>query len=83
MADILKDIRISGSIQFKSDAPPSPLPNPSILTVKLEDCRLCGAPAIRLGEVQIEAHEVYVENQPLKFSIPIKEIGCCPEYSVS
>eukprot|EP00794_Sanderia_malayensis_P007601 gene7601-8441_t len=78
MAAPSKELTISGQVIFTVEEPASPLPSPSILTVKLEDCRLADASAIGVAEVKIDAHEVYVRGRPLTYNIHLKDCTDCP-----
>ncbi len=82
-SDTSNELTISGTVIFTNDEPESPLPNPSILKVKLEDCRLADADSIGVAEVTIDAHEVYVKGQPLKYTMKIQNVSECPCFGVS
>ena len=83
MANEVDEATIYGEIKFEGDAPESPLPNPSILTVKLVDAMRMDIAATNISEVEIDAHPIYVKGEPLKYSMRVKNLKLCPEYSVS
>ena len=76
-------MKISGEIVFAGNAPKSPLAEPSILVVQLEDCRKVGAPSIDIGKVEIDAHEVYVKGKPLTYCLNVPTFVVGTEYQVS
>jgi len=77
------EIVISGEIKFTQSAPKSPLPKPSILLVQLQDCRRADGESTDIAQVEVDVHEVYVEGQPLKFSLKVPNFVYDMEYQMS
>ena len=76
------EIVISGEIKFTQSAPKSPLPKPSVLLVQLQDCRRADGASTDIAQVEMDAHEVYVEGQPLTFSLKVPGFVYDMEYQV-
>ena len=77
------DVVVSGEIKFAQDPPKGPLEKPSLLVVKLQDCRRAGASAINIAHVEVDAHQVYVEGQPLMYSMKVPNFAWGMDYQVS
>ena len=75
-------IAVTGEIKFDQTPPKSPLPKPSVLIVKLQDCRRAGAAAIDVGSVEVDAHLTYHEGQPLVYTMKVPSLSMI-DYSVS
>ena len=77
------EVTIVGEIKFANDPPKGPLPKPSQLSVKLQDCMRADAAAIDIGQVDVDGHLEYSEGQPLKYSLKVANFLFGMDYSVS
>lgn len=78
-----EDVIISGHIKFANDPPKDPLPKPSLLVVKLQDCRRADCSAIDIGEVEVDAHSMYGDGGSLGYSMRVKNFIYDMDYKVS
>ena len=78
-----REVVVSGEIKFAQDPPKSPLEKPSLLVVQLQDCRRADASSINIAHVEVDAHQFYVQGQPLVYSLKVPNFSWGMDYEVS